>query len=59
MSKKIGREKARGSAGILGLRGFLAPFFKNSFFGIFGVKSGKKGVFGTNFCKSLKEKNDV
>jgi len=55
VSKKFRRKKARKSAVLLGFCGFLAFDFQNSFFGVFGAKSGKKGVFGPNFCKSLRE----
>lgn len=57
MSKKFRRRKARKSAVLLGFCGFLGLNFQNSFFSVFGAKSGKKGVFDPNFCKSLKGKN--
>ena len=57
MSKKFEQRKARKSPVLLGFCGFLAPIFQNSFLGVFGVKSGEKGVFGPNSCKSLDEEN--
>ncbi len=58
MRKKFEQGKAREGAGILGVRGFLTFNFQNSFLGAFGAKSGEKGVFGPNFCKSLEWKKD-
>lgn len=57
MSKNSGRGRARKSAVLLGFRGFLTLNFQNSFLGVFGAKSGKKGIFDPNFCKSLREIN--
>lgn len=57
MSKNSERRKVRESAVLLGFRRFLTMNFQNSFLGVFGAKSGKKGIFDPNFCKSLREIN--
>lgn len=58
MSKNLGRGRARKSVVLLGVRGSFALNFQNSILGVFEAKSGQKALFGPNFCKSFKGKND-
>lgn len=55
MSKKFDEKRTRKGAVVLGFCGFLRSYFKNNFLGIWSPKSGEKGTFTLNSCKSFNE----